>query len=140
LLENTMHPQAIRVTIAAEGDTTVEALPGEARQVLLNLVRNAYEATVRPGSAVRITMTGKADAVQVVVADQGTGIEPEVLTKLFDFGMTTKGEHGNGMGLWAVRQILHRHGGEIAVETELGVGTVFTMVWPRRFGEAGSRE
>jgi len=121
------------MTIEAEGDTTVEALPGEARQVLLNLVRNAYEATERPGSAVRITLIGRADAVEVSVADQGTGIEPEVLAKLFDFGVTTKGEHGNGMGLWAVRQILHQHGGEIAVETKVGVGTVFQLVWPRRF-------
>jgi signal transduction histidine kinase len=134
LLESIMHNKDIALKIAAVGDTHVEALPGEARQALLNLVRNAYEATTRPGADVHITLTGKPEAVEIVVADQGSGIGPEMLEKLFQFGVTTKGAQGNGMGLWAVRHILQKHGGDIRAESVVGHGTTFAMVWPRRFG------
>jgi signal transduction histidine kinase len=133
LLARLMHNQGIALRIEATGDTHVEALPGEARQVLLNLVRNAYEATTRQGADVRITLTGRADDVEIVVADQGSGIEPEMLAKLFQFGASTKGAQGNGMGLWAVRHILAKYGGEIGVTSVVGEGTTFTMRWPRRF-------
>jgi signal transduction histidine kinase len=134
LLESIMHKKDIALRIAAVGDTHVEALPGEARQALLNLVRNAYEATTRPGADVHITLTGKPEAVEIVVADQGSGIEPAMLGRLFQFGVTTKGEQGNGMGLWAVRHILQKHGGAIRADSVVGQGTTFTVVWPRRFG------
>jgi signal transduction histidine kinase len=134
LLESTMHKQDIALKIEAAGDVTVEALPGEPRQALLNLVRNAYEATTQPGADVRLTLTGRADGVEILVADRGTGIDPAVLPKLFDFGVTTKGARGNGMGLWAVRHILHKHGGEIRAHSSLGEGTTFTLWWPRHFG------
>jgi signal transduction histidine kinase len=65
LLENTMHQQDIALKIEALGDVTVEALPGEARQALLNLVRNAYEATTRPGADVHVTLTGAAPVVRL---------------------------------------------------------------------------
>ena len=109
------------------------ALPGEPRQVLLNLVRNAYEATTLPSARVSVSLAGQPDGVAIVVTDQGSGIDPEVLKTLFKFGMTTKGEGGNGMGLWAVKQILLRHGGHISVQSELGKGTSFTLWWPRHY-------
>jgi signal transduction histidine kinase len=137
LVESIMHRQEIALKIEAEGDVIVQALPGEPRQVLLNLVRNAYEATARPGADVAIHLTGRLEGVEISVTDQGTGIDPAVLPKLFDFGVTTKGEHGNGMGLWAVRHILQKHGGEIRASSKLGEGTTFTMWWPRRFKEQG---
>ena len=76
-------------------------------------------------------MTGKPDAVEVVVADEGTGIDPAMIPNLFQFGASTKGEHGNGMGLWVVRKLLRRHGGTINVQSKLGEGTRFTLLWPR---------
>jgi signal transduction histidine kinase len=133
LLETIMHKQDISLKIESIGDVTVEALPGEPRQALLNLVRNAYEATIRPGADVHVTLTGNEEGVEIVVADQGTGIDPDYLPRLFDFGVTTKGERGNGMGLWAVRHILHKHGGTIRANSQLGEGTTFTLWWPRRF-------
>jgi signal transduction histidine kinase len=135
LLKSIMHRQEIALRIDSVGDVTVQALPGEPRQVLLNLVRNAYEATERPGADVAIHLTGRPEAVEIRVTDQGTGIDPTVLPKLFDFGVTTKGEHGNGMGLWAVRHILQKHGGDIRATSQLGEGTTFTMWWPRQFQE-----
>jgi signal transduction histidine kinase len=133
LLGTIMQRKELDLIIERSGDTFVEALPGEPRQVLLNLVRNALEASSGPGHSVRVSITGHPNGVEVVVADQGTGMEPSVLEKLFRFGVTTKGELGNGMGLWSARQILTRHGGTIKVHSELGVGTTFTLWWPRLF-------
>jgi signal transduction histidine kinase len=133
LLGTMMQRKDLDLIIERSGDTFVEALPGEPRQVLLNLVRNAFEASSGPDHSVRVTITGEPNGVEVVVADQGSGIEPSVLENLFRFGVTTKGEHGNGMGLWSAHQILTRHGGTITVASELGVGTTFTLWWPRIF-------
>lgn len=133
LLKRSMERQGLSLDVEATGDTTVEALPGEPRQVLLNLVRNACEATRAPQASVRVTVTGKADGVEILIADEGHGIPEETLARLFTFGVTTKGEQGNGLGLWAVRHILHRHGGEIEVASTSPKGTTFALWWPRRY-------
>jgi signal transduction histidine kinase len=111
----------------------VQSLPGEARQVLLNLIRNACEATTTPGCTVFITLNGMPTGVEVTIVDQGTGVDPAILPHLFNFGTSTKGEKGNGMGLWAVKHILTRHGGDIRVASTPGAGTTFTLWWPRTF-------
>jgi len=133
LMEPLMRKREIGFEVHAEGDCTVEAFPVATRQVLLNLVRNAIEAIERKGSKVEVGMTGRADEVEMVVADEGTGIDPALLPNLFQFGASTKGEKGNGMGLWVVRKLLERHGGRIAVESRAGGGTSFTVRWPKEF-------
>lgn len=120
---------------ASVGDVIVEAFPGEVRQVLLNLVRNACEATSRPGGKVRVQLTGQPLGVEIVVSDEGHGIDPDVMGRLFQFGSSTKGESGNGMGLWTVQHILTRHGGMVRVESNAGEGTRFTVWWPREYME-----
>jgi len=62
--------------------------------------------------------------VEVSVSDTGTGIEPEVLQRLFQPFVTTK-EHGMGVGLSICRTIVESHGGKIWIESEVGRGTVF---------------
>lgn len=125
----------IRYEVEVKGDVTVEAFPGETRQVLLNLVRNAADATLRTGTTIHVTLNGRADDVEIIVADQGAGIPPQALALLFQFGATTKGEAGNGMGLWTVKQLLTKHRGDVRVESMLGIGTRFIVRWPKRFGE-----
>lgn len=133
LLDTLFQKKQIAFDVRTEGDLVVDAFPGETRQVLLNLVRNAADATFRPGTTISLTLTGRADEVEVIVADQGTGIPAATLQTLFQFGNTTKGEHGNGMGLWTVRHLLTKHGGYIKVESAPGEGTRFTLHWPRKF-------
>ncbi len=133
LIDAALHRREISFERQSSGDTKVEALPGEPRQVLLNLVRNAYEATTRPGAKVSVTLTGAENGVEIIVEDQGSGIDAMILPKLFQFGVSSKGENGNGMGLWAVKQILNRHGGNIRVYSEVSKGTRFILWWPRRF-------
>ncbi len=130
----------IQYEVVSSGDVTVEAFGGEVRQVLLNLVRNACEATPQTGARVRVEVTGKADGVEIVVADQGSGIDANVLETLFQFGASTKGDQGNGMGLWTVKHILTRHGGSVRVTSKRGEGTQFILWWPREHVVADSMQ
>ncbi len=125
--------RGVSLHVSRTGDVAVAAFSGEVRQVLLNLVRNACEATDSMGTRVTIELTGKPSGVEIVVADQGSGIPPTLLPTLFQFGASTKGERGNGMGLWAVKHILQRHGGTIRAESKVGEGTRFLLFWPREF-------
>ena len=133
LLQPMLRQRGLEPDIRSTGDCTVNAYAVETRQVLLNLVRNACEATTQSGSKVTVEIQGRSDDVQVVVADSGTGIESTMLPNLFQFGASTKGNSGNGMGLWLVKQLVTRHGGTIDVETKLGEGSRFTVRWPRKF-------
>jgi signal transduction histidine kinase len=134
LLQPVLAKKSLSLQIRAHGNTIVDAMAGETRQVLLNLVRNACEASTRPGSAVTISLEGGRQDVTITIADQGTGIDPALLPSLFQFGASTKGDSGNGVGLWTVRHIVERHGGEIAVQSTPGAGSTFILHWPRRFG------
>jgi len=140
LMGPTLRQRSLEMHIEREGDCTVSAYGVETRQVLLNLVRNACEATTRKGVAVTVRLEGRKDDVRIVVADQGSGMAPEVMDRLFQFGATTKGELGNGMGLWLVKQLVSRHGGTIQVESTPGEGSRFTLNWPRRIPEGNTNE
>jgi signal transduction histidine kinase len=133
LLDTVLNRHHVTLTVNATGDTTIEALPGEPRQVLLNLVRNAAEAAPPEHGRITITLHGQTHGVEILVADNGSGIDPAILPTLFQFGISTKGEQGNGMGLWSIKQILHRHGGTVSADSTVGQGTTFTLWWPRYF-------
>jgi signal transduction histidine kinase len=133
LLAPLIQRQGVVLETACTGDTTVEGFTGEVRQVFLNLVRNACEATAGTRGRVSVTITGQPVGVEIVVLDQGGGIDPAVMQTLFQFGSSTKGARGNGMGLWTVKHIVTKHGGRIAVESKPGEGTRFTLWWPREY-------
>lgn len=132
LLGPMIRQRGVDLHIEQQGDCTVNAFAAETRQVLLNLVRNACEAVIQRGAKVTVQLEGRAGDVRIIVADEGTGIDPAIMPRLFQFGASTKGEGGNGMGLWLVRQIVTRHGGTIDVESQIGMGTRFTVIWPRK--------
>ena len=131
LLDPVLRRSEVTLNVRVSGDVLIEALSGEVRQVLLNLVRNACEASPRGGSNVTLTLAGLAEHVEIIVADEGIGIPPEVLPTIFQFGQTTKGSQGNGMGLWTVKHIVDKHGGTIRVHSEPNKGATFTIEWPR---------
>jgi signal transduction histidine kinase len=133
LLHPMLRQRGLELEIRSSGDCTVTAYAAETRQVLLNLVRNACEATAQRGNKVTVELEGRPEDVQVVVADVGTGIDPAMMPNLFQFGASTKGDRGNGMGLWLVKQLVTRHAGTIEVESKPGEGSRFTVRWPRKF-------
>jgi signal transduction histidine kinase len=131
------------------GETpVVEGDPIQIRQMLLNLVLNAVEATRDVGTLVTVrtgTITGvdefprlwlfeprRAERYCVVeIADDGPGMDPETLGRIFDPFFTTK-ETGNGLGLASVLGTIQSHSGAISVESEPGRGSTFTVVFPAR--------
>jgi signal transduction histidine kinase len=131
LLNPLIRQKSIVFQSTVHGDCVVLAYAGEVRQVLLNLLRNACEAVVDPGAQVSIELNGSPAGVAIVITDNGPGIPPDILPELFEFGVTTKPKTGNGIGLWAVKHILAKHGGNIAVDSNPGQGVRFDLWWPR---------
>lgn len=135
LLGPMIRQRGVDLQIEQQGDCTVHAFAVETRQVLLNLVRNACEAMIQRGGKVTIALEGRPGEVRIVIADEGAGIEPGMMERLFQFGASSKGDRGNGMGLWLIKQIITRHGGTIEVGSQVGKGTRFTVLWPRKMPE-----
>ena len=126
-----------RVDIREEyGDVPdIECSPSQINQVFLNIVTNAVHAIPPERKACITLRTSLEDAntVRVEIQDNGSGIAPDVLDKIFDPFFTTKPiGRGTGLGLSISYKIIQEHGGRIVVDTELGVGTVFTVLLPVR--------
>ena len=100
-------------------------------QVFFNILLNAIQAIETRGR-IRIGTAVEDDFVVVVFADNGRGIEPEILEKIFDPFFTTKETgSGTGLGLSICYAIINEHGGKIEVASEMGKGTVFTIKLPK---------
>ncbi|MFO0677426.1 MAG: ATP-binding protein [Polyangiaceae bacterium] len=100
------------------------------KQVVLNLVMNAFEA-MKSGGTLRARVHGEKDAVVLVLADTGGGIDDDVLANVFDPFFTTK-EAGTGLGLSIVRKIVDQHAGTISLESRKGSGTTVVVRIPSR--------
>jgi PAS domain S-box-containing protein len=122
----------IEVVTALDGSLpAIMADPIALQRVLMNLVLNARDAM--PGGG-KITIASSlapvnSEMVQLSVADTGTGIPADVLSKLFDVFFTTK-TNGTGLGLWMARRTLREHGGDIKVDSGADKGTKFTLTLP----------
>jgi PAS domain S-box-containing protein len=127
----------------------VEIDEGQINQVINNLVINAVQAmpeggivTIRADNAVLAedNELGLAPGsyVRISVEDKGVGIKKEHLAKVFDPYFTTK-QKGSGFGLATVHSIVKRHGGNIGVKSELGIGTVFSVLLPASAAEAAEK-
>ena len=124
------------VRILREGASAARAA-GDAQQleqVLLNLLSNAVDAMPR-GGRVRIVLGREEGRVRLEISDEGTGIAPEILGRIFDpFFSTKEIGKGTGLGLAISYGIVKDHGGDILVRSQPGQGTTFTILLP----EAGS--
>ena len=106
------------------------ALGGDGlRQVLLNLLLNAIDATPR-GAAVSVATRALPAAVELVVSDAGAGIAPELRERVFEPFFTTRGVHHGGIGLAIARGLVEQAGGRIRVRAAAGGGAAFVVVLP----------
>jgi signal transduction histidine kinase len=128
-----MRPEAAQAGVSLQvealpGPMVVNANPYALGRVYRNLLQNAIQATASGGSIV--VRSGRENGrVSVEVEDTGTGIPPERLQTIFDDYYTTK-RRGLGLGLAISRRLVEQLDGTIAVRSELGKGTVFTVSFP----------
>jgi len=111
---------------------------GQINQVFMNLLTNAAQAlSGRENATITIETKGDTNGVEVKISDDGPGIPPEVLPRIWDPFFTTKDVgDGTGLGLSIVHELVERHGGTIGVETKVGQGTTFTVKLPRQIPSA----
>ena len=128
LLEEDAHRRSLRLERAVEGPAPVDADPDRLRQVLVNLLINAMDATPSEGW-VRVTLGREEDTVVLEVADSGKGIEPALRERIFEPFFTTK-PTGTGLGLSVVHAIVVQHGGSLTLGSGAAGGAVFTVRLP----------
>jgi signal transduction histidine kinase len=129
-LKNVFEDRRIRVALDLPGTLPAVAVDrGQMEQVFFNLMKNALEA-MKDGGELAIEIVSDDTSVSVSFRDSGSGMSDEALARLFEPYRTTK-KKGTGLGLMISRRIVAAHGGEIAVSSEEGRGTTFTVRLPR---------
>jgi PAS domain S-box-containing protein len=112
---------------------TLMGYPARLNQVLVNLLVNAAQAVRARGNG-KITLETRAvgDQIEISVSDDGVGIPAENLEQIFACGFTTRADAGGtGLGLAISKEIVDAHSGSLEVQSQVGVGTTFTVRLPR---------
>jgi signal transduction histidine kinase len=123
------------ITLVVDAPPGIPPVTGDAdrlEQVVANLLDNALRYTPA-GGRITLGLAAGGGTVRLTVADTGAGIPAPALPHLFERFYTAdpaRAGHGAGLGLAIAREIVHAHGGEISVASEVGRGTVFTIVLP----------
>ena len=132
--------------ISERGHTLRQALPTESceivadsarlEQVFVNLLTNAAKYTP-PGGRITVSLSSDADSHRVVVQDNGDGLDPDALNRIFElFARGSKSSHGLGIGLAVARRLVEQHGGTVLARSQgRGSGSEFAVRLPRRAGE-----
>jgi len=136
LYSNKLNAKNIQIERNYGDCAPIRGVLGELRQAFSNLMANAIDAVGNDG---KITVTASNissetdPAIEVIVADDGPGISAENIDRVFEPFFTTKRDVGTGLGLWATKTIIERHGGTIAIRPPCdGVqGAAFILRLPR---------
>lgn len=134
-LANFVEPEATRVNIRVRRNLDPSSPRCQAdanllRQALMNLVVNAKQAMPNGGELIFETRNDR-DNILISITDTGEGIPPERLGKIFEAYYSTK-KTGSGLGLATTKRIIESHHGTIAVHSEVGKGTQFTIRLPKK--------
>ena len=126
----------IKVELAVEPDLAMDSYPGPLAQVLSNLFDNClvHGFDHGRGGTIRVSAASRTrDVIALSIADDGAGMAPEVLARVYDPFFTTKlGSGGSGLGLHVAHNIVTGIlGGRIELQSRVGEGTIFTLVLPK---------
>lgn len=124
LFDTRLSAKSIGTSLNSPPGLVFEAIKGEIRQVLINLVNNAIDAVPKNGlidTQARllegVSGLSSGEAVEFTISDNGSGITPEQASRLFQPFFSTKGSHGTGLGLWVSKGIVEKHGGSLQLVT-----------------------
>lgn len=137
LLEREYRKYRIHLEIELADVPNINAAANELQRVLVNLLVNARQATPE-GGVVRIMLESEhaTNEVRLTIRDNGSGIAPDILPRIFDPFFSTKvgpdetGKGGTGVGLSACKDVIDAHKGRIRVESTVGKGTAFIIRLP----------
>jgi len=111
-------------------DAVVRSTRSRFEQILVNLVSNARDV-LPEGGHIAVSVRHADSRVELSVADDGPGVAEEIRNHLFEPFFTTKGEgKGTGLGLVSVKALAEQDGGSVSVESQVGNGTAFHVIWP----------
>ncbi len=100
------------------------------KQVYFNILKNACEA-MDSGGTIKVRTRADDEFVFVQIGDSGRGIEQNEFPRVFEPYFTTK-EKGHGLGMMIVQRIMREHGGQLGIDSQVGVGTVITLQFPQK--------
>ncbi|RMH73167.1 MAG: GHKL domain-containing protein [Gemmatimonadetes bacterium] len=114
-----------------DDDLRITATTGELSQIFTNLISNATDALQNATDpTITIRVSTHNGGIEMQFSDNGIGIAPEDMRRIFEPMFTTKGEKSSGLGLSTVKRIVEAYNGTIHVQSELGSGTTFTLWLP----------
>ena len=122
----------VKVSVESPNDVELLTLRGELIQIISNLISNSLDA-LHPGGVLVIRARKAEQGVVLEVEDNGEGIPPANLEKIFDAFFTTKKDIGTGLGLWVVNDLVQKQGGSITVDSHTEGphrGTIFSLYLP----------
>ncbi|MFX3636357.1 MAG: sensor histidine kinase [Candidatus Pristimantibacillus sp.] len=123
------------IATLAKSQLIVHGDANRLKQVVINLIDNAFKFTPR-GGTIRVTTIEENDHALLTVADTGSGIEAEDLPHVTEkFYKANTGKGGSGLGLAICKEITELHGGEMTVDSERGAGTIVTVRLPLKHEE-----
>ena len=126
-------PEGISMKVATDQDLVAQGDGVLLRQVLIGLLTNAFKNTPAPGDVTLRARRGDAGEIVIEVADTGTGIEPDELSRVFERFYRGSGaleQEGFGLGLSIAKRMVDVMGGEIGVDSAVGVGSTFWVRLP----------
>jgi signal transduction histidine kinase len=107
-----------------------EGIEDQIKQVILNIIKNSIDSISGDGGKITLSMVKTSKNIMLEIQDTGSGINSANLNFIFDPFFTTKGKEGTGLGLSVSYGIIKKHGGDILIESELGIGCTVTLVIP----------
>jgi signal transduction histidine kinase len=121
-----------------EGIPEIEVSEAKIKDVIYNLVNNAIAAIKRAGRkkgklsvATSIITLNRIQYIEIIIQDNGDGIDNKIQDRIFEQGFTTRAEDGGtGMGLFVAYEIITDYGGKISVDSKVGHGTIFKVCIP----------
>jgi len=117
IFQHRLETRSVHVERCYSTGLHVSIPPHELRQIVTNVIANAADAVPVDGAHIAISLTQQTDSAVLLIQDNGSGIAPDHIPRIFEPFFSTKQETGTGIGLWVTRELVEKNGGRISVET-----------------------